>query len=204
MKVIDLRGLKCPQPIIMLRKEFKNLTAPFSVIVLTDNEISKSNLLKFLSDNKYFTENYKKDDHWILEVHANKDYLTDNDLSYNDYCSISDKKLNNSIVVIKNDKMGIGDDDLGMILIQGYFSSISELDKYPSAFIFYNKGVLLCRETSRIKEYLKKLNDNGVKIIICGTCLDYFKINNVVRFGEVSNMFTICELLQNSEKIIYP
>ena len=49
---------------------------------------------------------------------------------------------------------------------------------------------------------IKKLQEKGVEIISCGTCLDYFKLKEKLLVGEISNMYSIYETLFNAGKVI--
>ena len=42
--------------------------------------------------------------------------------------------------------------------------------------IFYNDGVKITTTKSETLEDLKYLADNGVEIVSCGTCLDFFHL----------------------------
>ncbi len=100
------------------------------------------------------------------------------------------------------DKLGRGEEELGEVLIRNFFYSITEGDNCPDAVIFMNKGVYLVQETSEIAPSLKKLTERGVKILACGTCLDYYGLKEKPLIGEISNMHSITKLLGESEQVV--
>ena len=71
-----------------------------------------------------------------------------------------------------------GDDDVGRILIQGFCNTIKEADPLPGTLVFYNSGVKLAAEGSSVLPALKSLEESGIKLLLCGTCADYFRITS--------------------------
>ncbi len=92
--------------------------------------------------------------------------------------------------------------ELGKLLIKGFIYTSSEYDKLPKTIVFFNSGVKLTTEGSPCLDDLEKLQDNGVEIISCGTCLDYYGLKEKLKVGEISNMYTIYETLFNAGKVI--
>ncbi|WP_137221348.1 sulfurtransferase-like selenium metabolism protein YedF [Shewanella sp. MEBiC00475] len=113
-------------------------------------------------------------------------------------------KLVRSVINISSSKMGVGDDDLGDILMQSFINSLIQLDPLPSTIILYNSGVLLCTNDSAVLESLNALEAKGVNILLCGTCADFYNIKDKIGAGTISNMYTIVETLNRSDKIINP
>ena len=56
--------------------------------------------------------------------------------------------------------------------------------------------------TILMKGYLYTLSESGVKILSCGTCLDFYGIKDDLAIGEISNMYTIVESMNTSNKVI--
>lgn len=107
-------------------------------------------------------------------------------------------------VVIRGKTMGVGDDKLGVMLMRSFINSLSEVDNTPSLIVLYNEGVTLAIEGSDTAESLQVLQNRGVEIIVCGSCTDYFGINDRLGVGTISNMLAISNKLANADKIIYP
>ena len=109
-----------------------------------------------------------------------------------------------SVINISSNKMGSGDDDLGDILMQSFINTLIQLTPLPSTITIYNAGVLLCTKDSPVLASLNALEAKGVNILLCGTCADFYHIKDNIGAGKISNMYTIVETLNHSDKIINP
>jgi len=204
---VDTRGYLCPKPIIMVKNTFKNVTSESQLKILSDNQTSIDNLQAFLKDNGFSTTITEKQNYQIIiasKESTDNAFTQDNDVNY--YCNLSlkDNKIKDYIIAVKSQYMGFGSDELGKMLINGFFSAIVEGDTLPKQIIFYNGGVTLCTKKSTTFAHLENLSSMGVEIIVCGTCVDYYNIKSEIGIGTISNMFKICEILNSSNKIIYP
>jgi intracellular sulfur oxidation DsrE/DsrF family protein len=92
--------------------------------------------------------------------------------------------------------------ELGKVLSNGFLNAIGSVSGYSITIIFISTGVRLATEGSYVLEPLEKLQDSGAEILICGTCLDFFKIRNKVVVGTVSNAVEITERLTGADKTI--
>jgi selenium metabolism protein YedF len=100
--------------------------------------------------------------------------------------------------------MGTGDDDLGKLLIKGFINTLPDIDLKPRTLVFLNAGIFLAINDSPVLDALKKLEQTGVKILVCGTCLDFFQRKQDLAVGVVSNMYDILDAMSKAEKVIYP
>ena len=114
-----------------------------------------------------------------------------------------DKKTN-TVVVLSSNKMGEGSEELGQILMKGFIYALTELDDLPSTILLYNSGVKLSTEGSNSINDLKTLQAQGVEILSCGTCLNYYELTEKLEVGEVTNMYFILEKMSQADKIIRP
>lgn len=65
-----------------------------------------------------------------------------------------------------------------------------------------NSGVKLPALDEQVATHLQALEDRGVKILVCGTCLDYYKLKDKLKLGEISNMYDITEKMLAASKVI--
>ena len=65
-----------------------------------------------------------------------------------------------------------------------------------------NNGVKLACEGSEVLDSLQALVDKGIKIYVCGTCLNYLDILEQKKIGEVVGMFDIVNMLIGAPKVI--
>jgi len=202
-KLIDARGQLCPQPLILAKQAINDANISGEFLLLIDNETSKENVERFLMDNHMLFETKKEGDCFQLIVSKSGENINN---KIDEYCHISPEKKSdqNHIIVIKNDKMGAGADELGVILIKGFINTIKAVSPLPQKIIFYNNGVKLTLKDSPVIESLKELEKKGIKILVCGTCTDYFNIKDKIGCGTISNMYDIVDSLIHSSLIVTP
>ena len=70
--------------------------------------------------------------------------------------------------------------------------------------LFYNGGATLTVEGSASLEDLKNLADQGVEILTCGTCLNYYGLADKLKVGDVTNMYVIAEKLTTADLVVMP
>jgi selenium metabolism protein YedF len=86
--------------------------------------------------------------------------------------------------------------------MKGFIYTLTESKPYPKALLFVNSGVRLTTEGAEVIGYLRQLEGEGVEILSCGTCLDYFNLKNKLLVGGVSNMYTIVEKMNGAKNTI--
>lgn len=109
-----------------------------------------------------------------------------------------------TIAVISSNQMGEGDEVLGKILMKGFIYALSQLDELPGAVIFYNSGAFLTCEGSDSIEDLRAMEEQGVTIYTCGTCLNHYGLTEKLAVGSVTNMYVIVETMAQAGKVIRP
>ncbi len=100
--------------------------------------------------------------------------------------------------------MGEGDEKLGKTLMKGFIYALSQQDVLPSTILFYNGGAALSCEGSPALEDLKSLEAQGVEILTCGTCLDFYSLKDKLQVGDVTNMYVIVEKMVGAHLIVKP
>ena len=100
--------------------------------------------------------------------------------------------------------MSLGDEKLGKILMKGFIYAVSKQEKLPEVIIFYHQGAKLTTNDSDSIQDLKEMEAEGVEILTCGTCLDYYGLTEKLAVGSITNMYDIVEHLMSDVKIIRP
>lgn len=191
MKIeVDARGEACPRPVIMTKKELDNFKEGI-LTTIVDNEVAKDNVSK-LANSLGYSYNVDKVSDTEFYIHITKGEAVEEEVNV----CIPDTFKDLTIAFASN-TMGKGSEELGKILIKSFVYTLTESTPFPSTLIFYNSGVYLTCEGSEVLEDLKTLEEEGVEIISCGTCLDFFGIQDKIQVGEISNMYTIYEKLKN-------
>ena len=108
------------------------------------------------------------------------------------------------VAAVSSDVMGQGSDELGATLMKGFLFALSQLPQLPKTVLFYNGGAKLTVEGSVSLEDIRNLESQGVEIMTCGTCLNYYGLADKLAVGSVTNMYSIVEKLAGASRIIRP
>ncbi len=110
----------------------------------------------------------------------------------------------NYAVVIKSTEMGTADKALSENLLTGFISVLSEADTLPSHILLYAEGVKMLGEDSSSIDDFKELESQGVQVLACGTCLDYYGLADKIMAGKRTTMNEIVKILSETDKVVYP
>lgn len=110
--------------------------------------------------------------------------------------------LKNTLLQISQYGMGRGDEQLGVTLLTNYLKLINEESEPPRFIALYNSGVKLVCKGSPAIPMLNEIEQKGVKIIVCTTCLKHFNLVQDQEVGIAGTMMDIVELQKVAEKVI--
>jgi selenium metabolism protein YedF len=119
-------------------------------------------------------------------------------------CAMPMPSRSRLVYVIASDSMGRGSDQLGWALLQTYVQTIKDVDPLPEKIVLYNSGVKLVTTASGALEALRSLQERGVVILACGTCLDFFGLKSAIAVGQISNMLEIMTTMVEADKLVSP
>ncbi len=193
MKKLDCRGLECPLPVVKTKEELKNEE---SVYVLVDNQVAVENLTKFAKVKGYTSQNGEEGSDYFVEISKNG-VIQEEKI---DYVSCTTGKM---VVVFSSDKMG-SNPELGQILMKAFVFALTKQDALPDTLIFYNEGVKLTTTEGDILKDIQALEAQGVEVVSCGTCLEFFGLKEELKVGTITNMYDIVERQEQAAKIIKP
>lgn len=201
MITVNAMGDNCPIPVIKTKKAMQALTEPETIEVLVDNEIAVQNVTKMASSSggKVTSEKLGENEYKVIIGMEGAPAAAQEEGA----ACIPDMR-DNTVVVISSDRMGIGNDELGKVLIKGFIFAVTQLDTLPKTMLFYNGGATITCEGSDSLEDLKSLEAQGVEILTCGTCLDYYGLKEKLAVGSVTNMYSIVEKMAGANKILKP
>jgi len=203
-KTVDARGLACPQPVLLTKKA---LDTEKDITVLVDNTVALENVKRFAINAGCFVDT-KEEPNNVFSIHILKTEDSHVKEAYTGEISCEIEKKEPSIgpiiVVLSSNKMGFGDDELGAVLMRSFLHTLTEINTKPDVLILYNSGVKLAIEGSDALHDLNALEHQGIKILVCGTCLNFFNLKEKLRVGNISNMYDITETLFKAKKIIRP
>lgn len=161
--------------------------------VAVDNETSRENVRRFLESRGYAVDIEQRSDGIYLSGKNQKNHVPVE--------ASQEKKV---AVFISAEVMGQGDEKLGAILMKSFIFALKELNPLPWRVIFLNGGVKLACAGSECLPQLQELENLGVEMLSCGTCLDYFNLKEKLQTGRVSNMFEIVSSLTDATSVLKP
>jgi len=184
--------MSCPQPVVLTKKAIAEAD---EVTTIVDNETAMHNVSRIAEKSGFRVEVEEREGDFYL-------HLTKEALAAEEAVRVATAPAGPTVVFIPAYAIGRGPEELQEILIRAFLHTLNEVEPLPDAIIFINTGVKLTVEGSPAIEDLKALEEKGVEILICGTCLDYFGLKDKVILGTVSNMYTIAETLLRAGKVV--
>ena len=193
MKEIDCRGMACPQPVLTTKKALEAM-GQGEFILIVDNPSARDNVERFAQSQGTSVDVEKKGNDFFLHIQKK------------DACEVagSIQKAPKVVVYFNSNVLGVGEEALGKILMRSFLKTLLDLKPIPSTLILINSGVRLASEGSEVLETLKALSEKGVKILSCGTCLDFYGLKEKLKVGIISNMYDIAQSLLEADRLIRP
>ncbi len=205
-KILDGFGKACPMPLVMAKKEID--AGCHDLAVQVDNETAVKNLTRLGKKTGLAVSCDVIEGGWLITfAEGDGTVQSDEDIA----ASLAEGSPDNTggcgyAVFASKDHVGEGDQELGHNLMKMALYTLSESDKVPATLLFMNSGVkLVAGDQSQIEEivgHIKKLEERGCEVLVCGTCLDFYGITDQLGVGEVSNMYDILERMQETGKVI--
>jgi len=197
MKQIDARKLSCPAPVLTTKDAIEK-EHPGIIQIMVDNEAAKQNVSRFLGSQSYQVEVQAEGPDFIITG------TTDGrSVPAEDIVAVSeDGETEKIMVMIATDRIGFGDDELGLKLMISFIKTLKEMGADLWRLVFVNNGVKLTISGSAALDDLKELSDSGIHILVCGTCLMHFNLLEEKQVGETTNMLDIVTAMQLADKVI--
>lgn len=197
IKVLDCRGLACPAPVINTKKALEEGKLQ-SLLVIVDNDTARENVSRFAGNAGHSVEVEAREGAYYLTIGQGGGPIK----SPAKGIIAADSEENGAIYFITTNSLGQGSPDLGEVLMKSLMVTLSEQKQPPKALLLLNTGVHLAVEGSPVLEQMQKLARSGTEILVCGTCLNYYKMKEKLAIGVVSNMYEINSQLTGPGKVI--
>lgn len=194
----DCRGLLCPAPVMQVR-DILAVERPAAITVLVDNEAARENVSRFLGHQGYQVQSEKKGGDFAVSGLKNDEVcevMSEEELAAGPGAG---KKI---LVMLTTDRLGHGDDALGAGLMLNFIKTLKEMGPDLWRIVMVNNGVKLAVEGADALPVLQELAASGVSILVCGTCLNHFKLLEKKQVGETTNMLDIVTSLQVTDQVI--
>ncbi len=192
---LDCRGLACPAPVLKTKEIIDRGTAN-RISVTVDNEAAKENVSRFLARNGYRVEVEEADGDFV--VHGSKEESCGCEV----FVPEPEAETAKIMVLVGTQRLGSGDDGLGEKLMENFLGTLKEMGPALWRLVFLNAGVRLTVEGSPVLDALRELEKEGVRILVCGTCLNHFGILEKKQVGETTNMLDIVTSMQLADRVV--
>jgi selenium metabolism protein YedF len=204
--VVDARGLACPQP-VLLTKKILDEAALHVFTVLVDNETAKENVSRFARNQGCVVHVREQDaGHASLTVTRGMARAPEEPEELL-ACPVPEGKAENqtkTVVYVASRAMGTGSEELGRKLMRGFFRTWIDVQPAPWRVILINSGVFLSTVDEEAADALAMLEQKGVHVLSCGTCLQHFGLEQELRAGKSTNMYEVIESLNQASKVVSP
>ncbi len=199
MRILDNRGLSCPEPVINTKRALEQQNgAPLVSIV--DNEVSKSNVLKFARSQGYRTVVRQEGTSYFITISQDgPDEMRANTPAPAETTSSPHTSV---LYLITGEEVGRGSGELGRALQKTFLYALAETGQQALHIVFIHGGAHLTCEGSPVLVSLERLKSLGWSIATCGACLDFYSLKDKLAIGEVTNMYAIVELMRSAAKVI--
>ena len=202
---VNAIGDACPIPVVKTKNAIRELAGPGIVETLVDNEIAVQNLTKMANQKGYGVKSEKLGENQYkvaMTIGEGAEIPEENEA---EACLVQPGPRKKKIVaVISSSEMGGGSEELGKALMKGFIYALGQQDVLPETILFYNGGAAMSCEGSPALEDLKSMGAQGVEILTCGTCLDFYHLKEKLQVGEVTNMYVIVEKMTGADLIVKP
>ena len=187
---IDAGGKQCPIPVIMAKKELEADAQDVEIIVDGPTQVGNLERLGDALGRKATSEPFG--DKFLVKF-ANGETIKGAQVAEADTYA----------VFFNTNAIGTNNSELGGNLAKMAIFTLSESERVPSYVLFMNEGVKLpAGDEPQIIENLNTLIEKGTKVLVCGTCLNFYVIKDDLKVGTVSNMYDILGAMQEVSKVI--
>ncbi|NOX81074.1 MAG: sulfurtransferase-like selenium metabolism protein YedF [Deltaproteobacteria bacterium] len=200
---LDCRGQACPAPVLQA-KEVLEKDAPDALTVIVDNEAAWQNVSRFL-EYRNFQVSIEKSGHdfRVVGTRTGEDVVaTDNKPAPAPEPAAGDRHNKKILVMVTTDRIGHGDDKLGAGLLINFLKTLKEMGPDLWCLVLLNSGVTLTAAGSAAVPILQELAGEGVRVLVCGTCLEFYKLLDKKQVGETTNMLDIVTGMQLADSVI--
>ncbi len=191
---IDARGKACPQPVILAKKELDGGCRDLTVLV--DNRAAVENLTRLGNSAGVSVTSGEEEGGFYVRLTG--------EAKPGEMPEITCPTTGTGYAVfIGKDVVGTGDPTLGYNLMKMALYTLAQDDSAPAYVLFMNDGVKLpAGEEPQVIESIQALVDKGTKVLVCGTCLNFYGLAERLKVGVVSNMYDILGAMQRADKVI--
>lgn len=198
--LIDARGFGCPKPVVMAEEALSKIDEGI-VTILVDNEASVKNLSRFATKNAMYVETEKEEDYWEVKIVKGYPCEVRPEETVGAGLALPEEKKD-ILLVIGTDTMG-KEEALGAILMKGFLETMKVTKELPHTMFFLNAGVKLTTVNEEMVAILKDIENMGVEIYSCGTCLKHYGLESELKVGHRGTTNHIVEGIKDFKKVVW-
>jgi selenium metabolism protein YedF len=105
-------------------------------------------------------------------------------------------------LVIDSDTMG-KDEDIGQVLMRGFFETMRATGDVPARIFFLNSGVKLTTIDGDLIPFLQEIATMGTEIFSCGTCLKHYGLEEKLLVGFRGSTDILLDSLSAFDKTVW-
>ena len=199
---INAIGDPCPVPVVKTMNAMKTMTGPGVIETTVDNETAVENLTRFAGSKGCAVSSVQLGKHEYKVTITVGEGEAPAEAPAAAEAAAGHKK--NLVVAIASNAMGSGSDELGTALMKGFIYALSQQEELPTTVVLYNGGASLSCEGSVSLQDLQEMERQGVEILTCGTCLNYYGLTDRLAVGQVTNMSSIVEKMTGADLLVRP
>ena len=198
--VVNAVGEQCPIPVVKATRALREMREPGMLEVHVDNEIAVQNLQRFAQHMGFTAAGEKvSESEFTVTMVIGGEAKAEPEIA----CNL-DTRRKGMLVVLSGCTMGTGDEKLGKALMKAFVFALTKQDVLPETILCYNTGAYLTTDGADTLEDLKLLESEGVTILTCGTCLDFYGLKEKLAVGGITNMYDIVERMESAQTLVRP
>jgi selenium metabolism protein YedF len=218
-KQIDLRGLNCPAPVLKTKALLDDKTVQ-RVDALVDGEVNVNNLSRLARSLKMqvtsATEENAEGKCFKVTITRSSDGADSSPPNHShapgraSTKSTGEQASNNvaesvgTVIFLSKDRFGDGDPEFSNTLISLFLQTAFSSGHRPRAILLANSGVRLLHRKSSSFKVLQDFKSQGVEVLACGLCVEFYGLKDEIPTEQITNMFAIAEFLFAADKVLTP
>ncbi len=196
--ILNCKGLACPAPVLKTKEAIER-KQPEKITVIVDNPAARENVKRILEKSGYICEINELENEFTVSGILKGEGIEQESCPV---CLSDASQTKKFLVLIGTNKLGSGSDELSEKLMINFISTLKEMLPNLWRIVFLNSGVFLTTQDSKVISTLKELEERGVSILVCGTCLNFYGIMDQKEIGETTNMLDIVTSMEIADKVI--
>ncbi len=195
MMLIDARGKACPGPVMMADDALAKMNEGI-VEIIVDNEEASLNLRGYAAQNGMAAEQSREGRDWKVKIV--KGYACAPGAGKQE----AEEAKKTLLLIVGTDVLG-KEEELGRMLMKGFFETMKVTRQLPHTLFFLNAGVRLTTTNEDAVPILRDIEATGVEIYSCGTCLKHYGLEAELKVGRRGTTSHVIEGLQDFDKVVW-